>query len=171
MCANNNLLGNNINSCNNPNMLNGNVGLVIENGNNSVLSANTNPFNNVDVLNSNSFNNNSCGCNCNGNNSCACNNNNSCGCNCNSNNSCGCSNNDNTATLGDNISSNSLQENLRNFIGRRVTLEFNICGECSKKTGILSCVGCNFVTLRGVNNNNCLLADTNGLTFVTVHNC
>ena len=121
MCTNNNLLGNNINSCNNPNMLNVNT---------------------------------SCGCDCNGNNSCECNN---------------CNNN--TGTLANNITNNNLQENLRNFIGRRVTLEFNICGQSSKKTGVLSCVGCNFVTLRGVNNNNCLLADTNGLTFITVHNC
>lgn len=156
MCANNNLLGNNINSCNNPNMLNGNVGLVIENGNNSVLNTNTTPRNNYEIM----ANTGTCNTN-----------NNSCGCNCNGNNSCGCNNCNNTGVLGNNTTNNNLQENLRNFIGRRVTLEFNICGECSKKTGVLNCVGCNFVTLRGINNNNCLLADTNGLTFVTVHNC
>lgn len=190
MCSNN-VLGNNMNSFNNPNMLNGNVGLVIENGNSSVLNTNTTPFNNGDVLSTtninpgnfnNNFNNsygsncnNNNSCNCNGNNSCTCNsnNNNTCGCNCNGNNSndnnsCGCGGNNNDS---DSITNNNLQRNLRNFIGRRVTLEFNNCGTCSKKTGVLTCVGCNFVTLRGVNNNNCLIADTAGLIFVTVHNC
>lgn len=167
MCSN----CNNMNSYNNPNLINGTVGFAIENGNNAVLGANTLPFNTGEVIstnintgclnnncNNNSCNCNSCGCNCNGCNS----NNNSCGCNCNGNNN----SNDN-----DNVTNNNLQENLRNFIGRRVTLEFNNCGSCSKKTGVLTCVGCNFVTLRSVNNNTCLLADTAGLNFVTVHNC
>ena len=182
-CNNNSVLGNNVNSFNNPNLPNGTVGLFIENGNNgnnAVFTTNTTPFNNGEVLNTNinasAFNNNnnnscncndnnSCNCNCNGNSSCNCNRNN--GCNCNGNNSsrCNWNNNDN-----DNVTNDTLQENLRNFIGRRVTLEFNICGSCSKKTGILTCVGRNFVTLRGVNNNNCLLCDTAGLNFVTVHN-
>ena len=184
MCSNNcnnNILGNNLNSCNNPNLINGNYGFATENG--TVLSGNMTPYNNEILsanINPNNYNNsaynmndNSCGCNCNGNNSC--NDNNTCTCNCNGNNSndnnsCGCNGNNNNND-SDNVTNNNLQRNLRNFIGRRVTLEFNNCGTCSKKTGVLTCVGCNFVTLRGINNNNCLLADTAGLTFVTIHNC
>lgn len=189
MCSN----CNNMNSFNNPNM--SNVGLVVENGNNTVSTtasfnndvlnnnSNSNNYNSYpcnhnnsscptnDILNAN-FNNNSncnntCGCTRNGNNSCGCND----GCNCNGNNSCGCNDscNCNGATLGENTTRSTLQNNLKNFIGRRVTLEFNTNGNCTKKTGVLTCVGCNFVTLRGTNNN-CLVADTNCLTFVTVHN-
>lgn len=121
--------------------------------------------NSCSVCNSNNGSN--CNCSCSGNNANACNcngSNNSCGSN-NSNNSSNCNNSN------DNITTNSLQENLRNFVGRRVTLEFSICGNCSKKTGILTCVGSNFLTLRGINNSNCLLCDTAGLNFVTVHPC
>lgn len=114
--------------------------------------------------NNNSNSNNSCSCSCNGNNSCAC--------NCNGlNNSCNCKGSNNGYNNANNVTNNSLQENLRNFVGRRVTLEFSICGNCSKKTGILTCVGCDFLTLRGINNNNCLLCDIAGLYFVTVHSC
>ena len=116
MCSN----CNNMNSFNNPNLINGTVGFAVENGNNAVLGANTIPFNTGEIINagclSNSCNNNSCtlnnncGCDCNG----CTSNNNSCGCNCNGSN-----------TNLDNTTNNNLQDNLRNFIGRRVTLEFN----------------------------------------------
>lgn len=196
MCSN----CNNMTSYNNSNLINGTVGIAVENGNNTVLGANTCPYNS-DVLGINTnpgYYNNSCGNdvlainnvgNCTGNNNCNCNtntcgfncngcnnNNNSCECNCNgcndNNNSCDCNRNgNNNATNNDNTTRESLQRNLRNFIGRRVTVELNNCGSCSKKTGVLTCVGNNFITLKGINNNNCLLIDTNGLTFVTVHNC
>lgn len=144
------------------------VGLFIENGNMPVLGAFNNNEMPTNVLSSNS---NSCGCN----NTCNCNgcSNNTCSCNCNGNNNNSCGNNqsNNTATLGANVTSNNLQRNLRNFIGRRCTCEFNICGTCFKRTGVLSCVGNDFLTLSGVNNSNCMLCNTNGLSFVTVHNC
>lgn len=191
---------NNMTSYNNPNLSCGTVGMNIENGNNTVLGTNTCSYN-TDALGANInqgyFNNNSCSndvlginnlssYNCNGNNSinnntCACNcndSNNSCGCNCNgcsdNNNSCNCNcngNSNNNNTDNDNATRDSLQKNLRNFIGRRVTVELNNCGTCNKKTGVLTCVGNNFITLRGINNNNCLLIDTAGLIFITVHNC
>ena len=69
------------------------------------------------------------------------------------------------------LGNNNLQRNLRNFIGRRCTCEFNICGTCFKRTGVLSCVGNDFITLAGVNNSNCMLCNTDGLSFVTIHNC
>lgn len=178
MCSN----CNNMNSFNNPNLSTGTIGLNIENGNNVLLGSNVMPYNN-DVIGNNlsagCFNNNSCGTdvlgvnnsctwNSNGNNNCNCNNN-TCGCNCNvsNDNTCNCNgtnNNDN-----DNITRDSLQRNLRNFIGRRITVELNNCGNNSKKTGVLTCVGCDFITLRSLNNNNCLLIDTTGLNFVTIH--
>ena len=164
MCSN----CNNMNSFNNPNLINSTVGFAVENGNNTLLGANTNPFNTGEIINTGCLSNNCNNNSCNLNNNCACDcngyntNNNSCACNCSGNN-----NNNNS----DNTTNNNLQENLRNFIGRRVTLEFNNCGNCSKKTGVLTRVGCNFVTLRSVNNNTCLLADTAGLNFVTIHNC
>ena len=121
MCSN----CNNMNSFNNPNLTNGTVGFSIENGNNAVLGANTIPFNTGEIINtgclSNNCNNNSW--NCNNNCACDCNggasNNNSCACNCNGNN------NNNNNCDNDNITRETLQRILRNFIGRRVTLEFN----------------------------------------------
>lgn len=158
-CSNNNLMGTN-NS-------NG-VGLFIENGNMPVLGTFSSEMP-TNVLGNNST---SCGCsntcNCNG-----CANNNTCSCNCNGNNN-SCNNNlgnNNTATLGANVTSNNLQRNLRNFIGRRCTCEFNICGTCFKRTGVLSCVGNDFITIAGANNSNCMLCNTDGLSFVTIHNC
>lgn len=191
MCSN----CNNMNSFNNPNLSCGTIGLNIENGNTPALGTNTASYNG-DVLSANInqgyFNNNSCNndvlginnlsnYNCSGNNSinnntCACNcndSNNSCSCNCNggvdNNNSCSCNYNENNNTNNNNTR-DSLQRNLRNFIGRKVTVELNNCGTLNKKTGVLTCVGNNFITLRGINNNNCLLIDTAGLTFVTIHN-
>ena len=189
MCSNCN---NNIASYNNRNLANEVVGIAVENGNNTILGTNTCPHSS-DVLGANinqvcsntaygndilgnstnnyngnincSCNANTYGCNCNG-----CNdNNNSYVCNCNNNTSCN-SNESNIASNNDNTTRDSLQRNLRNFIGRRVTVELNNCGTCNKKTGVLTCVGCNFLTLRGINNNNCLLIDTAGLTSVTIHN-
>lgn len=70
----------------------------------------------------------------------------------------------------DNITNSNLQANIRNYIGRRVTVELNINGTSYKKTGILTCVGIDFLTLKGLNNNNCLLVDTTNLNFITIHN-
>ena len=103
-------------------------------------------------------------------------NNNASNCNCNGQGDNGCSGVNNasfqTNTLGasstdDNLTRDTLNRNLANYIGRRVSCEFNICNTNIKKTGVLSCVGRDFITLTG-NNGSCLLCDTNSLNFVTI---
>ena len=126
------------------------------------------PIQNVSPVNfsGNFGNNQNLGCNCNGLN--------------NDNPSCGCMGNNGLATgnlstnhhfgpndNNDNTTRQNLQRNLTNFLGRRVTCEFCNCGNTTRKTGVLSCVGNDFITLTG-NNGNCLLCDTAGLNFVTV---
>ena len=102
--------------------------------------------------------------------------NSSIGCNCNgvnaNINNCNCQNGQNISTpvLASNdfnTTRQEMQRNLMNYIGKQVTCEFCTCGNTVRKSGVLSCVGNDFITLTG-NNGTCLLCNTEGLTFVNV---
>ena len=100
------------------------------------------------------------------------------GCGCNgigtTNTLCGCQRGQNVSTqvleINDgNTVVQDLQQILRNYLGKQVTCEFCACGNTMRKSGVLSCVGSNFITLNG-NNGTCLVCDTSRLSFVTVCN-
>ena len=64
---------------------------------------------------------------------------------------CGCNNTNNTPIIENAINGGTLQRNLVNYLGRRVTCDFENGGNTCRKTGNLSTVGSYFHTLSNVN--------------------
>jgi len=79
---------------------------------------------------------------------------------------CGCGGG--TSITPENITSGgSMQRALTNYLGRRVTCDFCGQGNNTRKTGILSGVGTDYLLLTN-NGGGCMLCDTQNLKFVTI---
>ena len=79
---------------------------------------------------------------------------------------CGCQGG-NTYIPDNNVGNGNMQRTLANYLGRRVTCEFsNQCGT-TRKSGILSGIGNDYILLTN-NSGGCMLCHTQDLNFVTI---
>ena len=68
-----------------------------------------------------------------------------------------------------NLNPMSMERVLRRYIGRRCSCEFYIDDELIKKTGILTDVGVDYITLTSINNpDDILISDLGNLKFIKI---